>query len=126
MFAASNIQVERHAAIILSSLTGGSLVEILAYFGPDGPPPEINTAALWIILTNIFTQVDLGSDRDNRFVRVKLEHFSSIGAFQELSNSISGIPWIKLEMEKALKANPDVGFYDLMQTLKSCEVLMPK
>ena len=41
-------------------------------------------------------------------------------------NSIAGLPQIKFEMEKVLKANPDVSFFELMQALKSCEVLMPK
>ena len=43
-----------------------------------------------------------------------------------LINSISGLPQIKFEMEKVLKANAEISFYELMQALKSCEVLMPK
>ena len=147
MLASSNIPVDRHAAFILGALTGGSLVEILAYFGPDGPPADIAPANLWTILTNIFTSVELTPDRDNRFAKVKLENFSSVAAFQEqfnceislcpvapdenfrrtaLINSIAGVPQIKFELEKVVKANPEVLFYELMQTLKSCEVLMPK
>ena len=89
----------------------------------------------------------LGPDRDNRFARVKLENFDNIGLFQEqfnreiglcteapdenyrrtaLINSISGLPQIKFEMEKVLKTNAEVTYFELMQALKSCEVLMPK
>ena len=121
--------------------------EILAYFGPDGPPVDINPANLWVVLSRIFTHVELGPDRDNRFARVKLENFSNIGAFQEqfnreimlcteapdenyrrtaLINSISGLPHIQFEMEKVIKANAEVTFYELMQALRSCEALMPK
>ena len=113
MLASSNIPIERHSTFILGALSGGSLEEILAYYGPDGPPVDINPANLWVILSRIFTHVELGPDRDNRFARVKLENFSSIGAFQEqfnreimlcteapdenyrrtaLINSISGLP----------------------------------
>ena len=147
MLASSNIPAERHSTFILGGLTGGSLEEILAYFGADGPPVDMNPAQLWVILSRIFTHVELGPDRDNRFARVKLENFASIGAFQEqfnreitmrteapdepyrrtaLINSISGLPQIKFEMEKVLKANAETSFYELMQTLRSCEVLMPK
>ena len=131
MLASSNIPVDRHSTFILGGLTGGSLEEILAYFGPDGPPVDMNPGNLWIILSRIFTHVELGPDRDNRFARVKLENFASIGAFQEqfnreitlcaeapdesyrrtaLINSISGLPQIKFEMEKVVKANADVSF----------------
>ena len=81
MLASSNIPVERQATFILGALTGGSLVEILAYYGPDGTPVDIIPVNLWVVLSRIFTQVELGPDRDNRFARVKLENFSSIGAF---------------------------------------------
>ena len=81
------------------------------------------------------------------FCSVKLENFSNIRLFQEqfnreiglcteapdenfrrtaLINSISGLPQIKFEMEKVLKANAEVTYFELMQALKSCEVLMPK
>ena len=147
MLASSNIPIERHSTFILGALAGGSLEEILAYFGPDGPPVDINPANLWVVLSRIFTHVELGPDRDNRFARVKLENFSNIGAFQEqfnreimlcteapdenyrrtaLINSISGLPHIKFEMEKVIKANAEVSFYELMQALRSCEALMPK
>ena len=147
MLASSNIPAERHSTFILGALSGGSLEEILAYYGPDGPPVDINPATLWVVLSRIFTHVELGPDRDNRFARVKLENFSNIGAFQEqfnreimlcteapdenyrrtaLINSISGLPQIKFEMEKVVKANAEMSFYELMQTLRSCEVLMPK
>ena len=86
MLTSSNIPVDRHSAFILGALTGGSLVEILAYFGPDGPPADITPANLWTILTNIFTYVELTPDRDNRFAKVKLENFSSVAAFQEQFN----------------------------------------
>ena len=55
MLASSNIPAERHSGFILGALAGGSLVEILAYFGPEGPPIDIVPANLWAIPTNIFT-----------------------------------------------------------------------
>ena len=82
MLASSNIPAERQSSFILGALAGGSLTEILAFFGPDGPANDIAPAALWGFLTNIFTQVELAPDRDNRFARVKLENFSTIAAFQ--------------------------------------------
>ncbi len=147
MLSSSNIPAERHSAFVLGALTGGSLSEILAYFGPNGPPDDINPGDLWTTLTSIFTSVELITDRDNRFARIKLENFGSIVAFQEqfnrelalcseapnenfkrtaLMNSIAGIAQIKFEMEKTMKANPEIQFFVLMQTLKSCEILMPK
>ena len=46
MLLASNIPVERQSAFILGALTGESLGEILAYFGPNGPPGDIAPAEL--------------------------------------------------------------------------------
>ena len=59
MLASSNIPIERHSTFILGALAGGSLEEILAYFGPDGPPVDINPANLWVVLSRIFTHVEL-------------------------------------------------------------------
>ena len=147
MLSASNIPVDRQSAFILGALTGESLGEILAYFGPNGPPDDIAPADLWPILSSIFASVELTTDRDNRFARVKLVNFGSVKAFQEqlnrelalcsdapsenfkrtaLMNSIAEIPQIKFEMEKAMKANPEIQFFALMQALKGCEILMPK
>ena len=147
MLSASNISVDRQSAFILGALTGESLGEILAYFGPNGPPDDIAPADLWPILSSIFASVELTPDRDNRFARVKLVNFGSVKEFQEqfnrelarcseapsenfkrtaLMNSIAEIPQIKFEMEKAMKANPEIEFFALMQALKTCEVLMPK
>ena len=121
MLSSSNIPAERQSAFILGALTGGSLGEILAYFGPNGPPEDIAPGDLWPIITSIFASVELTTDRDNRFAKVKLENFSSVVAFQEqfnrelalcsdapnenfkrtaLMNSIAGIAQIKFEMEK--------------------------
>ena len=86
MLAASNIPGERQSAFILGALAGGSLGEILAYFGPNGPPDDIAPADLWPILTSIFTGGELTTDRDNHFARVKLGNFGSIAAFQEQFN----------------------------------------
>ena len=46
MLSASNISVDRQSAFILGALTGESLGEILAYFGPNGPPDDIAPADL--------------------------------------------------------------------------------
>ena len=81
MLAASNIPAERQSSFILAALTGGSLTEILAFFGPDGPAADLAPAALWGFLTNIFTQVELTPDRDNRFARVKQENFRHYCSF---------------------------------------------
>ena len=69
MLASSNIPVELQAAFILGALTCGSLVEILAYYGPEGPPVDINPVNLWVVLSRVFTYVELGPDRDNRFAQ---------------------------------------------------------
>ena len=81
MLAASNIPGERQSAFILGALAGGSLGEILAYFGPNVPPDDIAPNDLWPILTSIFASVELITDRDNRFARVKLGNFGSVTAF---------------------------------------------
>ena len=56
MLASSNIPAERQSSFILGALAGGSLTEILAFFGPDGPAIDVAPTALWGFLTNIFTR----------------------------------------------------------------------
>jgi len=55
MLASSNIPVERQAAFILGALAGGSLVEILAYFDPEGPHINIAPANLWQLFSRTFS-----------------------------------------------------------------------
>ena len=46
MLASTNIPAERKSSFILGALAGGSLTEILAFFGPDGPAIDVAPAAL--------------------------------------------------------------------------------
>ena len=66
---------------VLSALRGGSTDAILASYGQDGPKDGITIEQLWIDLDVIFAPVELASDRDKRFAKLKLENFPDISSF---------------------------------------------
>ena len=68
----SNIHPRRQPMFVLSALRGGSTDAILASYGPDGPADTITIETLWTQLDSIFAPVELASDRDKRFAKLKL------------------------------------------------------
>ena len=77
----SNIHPRRQPMFVLSALRGGLTDAILASYGQDGPPDSINMETLWTQLDCIFAPVELASDRDKRFAKLKLENFPAIASF---------------------------------------------
>ena len=71
----SYIHPKRQPMFILSALRGGSTDAILASYGQDGPPESTTIELLWTQLDSIFAPVELASDRDKRFAKLKLENF---------------------------------------------------
>ena len=119
----SNIHPRRQPMFVLSALRGGSTDAILASYGQDGPPDNINMETLWTQLDCIFAPVELASDRDKRFAKLKLENFPDIASFivayqkavaecaaqpdeayrlKVLTTAIQDIPNIAFHMQKAV------------------------
>ena len=71
----SNIHPRCQPMFVLSALRGGSTDAILASYGQDRPPDSITMETLWTQLDCIFAPVELESNRDKRFAKIKLENF---------------------------------------------------
>ena len=103
---------------------------------------------LWTQLDSIFAPVELASDRDKRFAKLKLENFPDIASFivayqkavaecaaqpdeayrlKVLTTAIQDIPNIAFHMQKAVEAqNGNPNSFRFITELRKCEILLPK
>ena len=111
----------------------------MASYGQDGPKDGITIEQLWIDLDVIFAPVELASDRDKRFAKLKLENFPDISSFvvayqkavaecgiqpdesyrlRVLTTAIQDNPNIAFHMQKAVEAQASPNSFHFIGELR--------